>query len=44
MRLLLHLVDEFVPRDRELLLDDIAHGHQIFETLLQHCIYTDTIY
>jgi hypothetical protein len=41
--LLVHLVDELVSGNGELLLDDIAHGHQIFEALFQYSVHTDTI-
>jgi hypothetical protein len=41
--LLLHLVDKLISCNDELLLNNIAHRHQIFETLLKYCVNTDAV-
>lgn len=42
--LLLHLVDKLVSRHGELLLDDIAHGHEILKTFLEYSVHTNAIF
>ena len=42
-RLLLHLVDELLPRNSKLICDYIAHVHQILEALLQHLVHADIV-
>ena len=41
--LLFHLVHKVIACNCELLLDNIAHGHEIFKALFQHGVYTYTI-
>lgn len=42
--LLLHLVDKVISCNGEFLLDDIAHVHEILKTLLEHSVYTNTVW
>lgn len=34
----------FVPRSNILLLDHVAHGHEIFQALFEDSIHADTVY
>lgn len=43
MILFLHLVHKLVSCNSELLLNNVAHGHQILKTLLKDGVNTDTI-
>lgn len=43
MILFLHLVHKLISCNRELLLNNVAHGHQILKTLLKDSVNTDTI-
>jgi len=43
MRSLLHLVDEVVSRDLELLLDNITHSHQVLEAFVKYVVYADAV-
>jgi hypothetical protein len=43
MQLFLHLVDEVIPRNLELLFNDIAHGHQVFQAFLENRVNTDAV-